>query len=240
MVKLSYKFEVFEGPLDMLLMLISKNKLNIYDINISTLLSQYLEQIEIMKERDMDIASEFMEMATRLVYIKSVSLLPKHEEEEDLRQELTGQLLEYQKCKEIAQILSQNVNMDKLVREPEQIPADLVYKRLHKCEELIKYYLSAVGRGKRFLPPPVQRFSGIVAHEFVSVGSQVVYLLRKLWKRGSRQFNELFVDKENKSERVAAFLAVLELIKSRRVKVQGEGDDCMVTLINGRGLNGDE
>ncbi len=240
MMKLSYKLEVFEGPLDMLLMLISKNKLDIYDINISELLAQYLEQIELMKNHDMDIASEFMEMAARLVYMKSVSLLPKHEEEDELKAELTGQLLEYQKCKEIAQKLAENVNMDRLTREPEKIPADLVYKRLHMSHELIKFYLSAVGRGKRFLPPPVQRFSGIVAHEFVSVGSQVIYLLRKLWKKGSRKFSELFKEKENKSERVAAFLAVLELVKSRRVRVQGEGEECTVMLINGGDTDGHE
>ncbi len=234
MTKLSYKFEVFEGPLDMLLMLISKNKLDIYDINISELLSQYLEQIELMKNRDMDIASEFMEMATRLVYIKSVSLLPKHEEEEELRAELTGQLLEYQKCKEIAAQLAQNYSNDQLVRDSEKIEADLIYKRTHLKEELVKFYLSAVGRGKRFLPPPVQRFSGIVAQEFVSVSSQVVYLLRKLFKTGSGKFINLFSEKENKSERVAAFLAMLELIKSRRVKVFGEGEECTVTLISRR------
>ncbi|MBP3704798.1 MAG: segregation/condensation protein A, partial [Clostridia bacterium] len=75
---LSYKLEVFEGPLDLLLTLISKNKLNIYDIPISTLLEQYMEQIERMQAADLDVASEFLEMAARLVHIKSVSLLPKH------------------------------------------------------------------------------------------------------------------------------------------------------------------
>ena len=79
---LSYKIEVFEGPLDILLALIAKNKLNIYDIPISQLLEQYMEQIRLMQESDMDVASEFLEMAARLVHIKSVSLLPKMEEED--------------------------------------------------------------------------------------------------------------------------------------------------------------
>ncbi len=96
MEKLSYKLPVFEGPLDLLLHLITKNKLNIYDIPIAELLDQYMEQIRAMQEEDLDIASEFLEMAARLVHLKSVSLLPKHEEAEALKQDLTGQLLEYQ------------------------------------------------------------------------------------------------------------------------------------------------
>ena len=101
--QLQYKFDVFEGPLDLLLSLISKNKIDIYDIQISELLDQYMEQIAQMRENRMDIASEFLTMASRLVYIKSVMLLPKYEEEaEELKKELTGQLLEYAVCREIA------------------------------------------------------------------------------------------------------------------------------------------
>ena len=100
---LRYKLPVFEGPLDLLLTLISKNKIDIYDIQISDLLDQYMEQINMMQENQMDIASEFLTMASRLVYIKSVMLLPKYEEEaEELKKELSGQLLEYAVCREIA------------------------------------------------------------------------------------------------------------------------------------------
>ena len=101
--QLNYKLDAFEGPLDLLLLLISKNKIDIYDIKISLLLDQYLEQISKMEEQDMDIASEFLEMASRLVYIKSVMLLPKYEEEaQELKRELQGQLIEYQQCREAA------------------------------------------------------------------------------------------------------------------------------------------
>ena len=103
METLSYKLEVFEGPLDLLLTLIAKNKLNIYDIPIALLLEQYMEQIERMQAENLDVASEFLEMAARLVHIKSVSLLPKREEEEVLRRELTGQLLKYKQCRETAE-----------------------------------------------------------------------------------------------------------------------------------------
>ena len=103
---LLYKTEDFEGPLDLLLHLIAKNKLNIYDIKISLLVEQYLEQIKLMQEDEMDLASEFIEMASRLIYIKTVSLLPKHEEIEQLKKELTGELLEYQVCKQVAQMFA--------------------------------------------------------------------------------------------------------------------------------------
>ena len=93
MEKISYKLPSFEGPLDLLLYLISKNKLNIYDIQISTLLDQYMEHIKAMQEQDMDVASEFLEMAARLVQIKTASLLPKHQEAEEFKEDLTGQLL---------------------------------------------------------------------------------------------------------------------------------------------------
>lgn len=92
-----------------LLNLIAKNKLNIYDIPIAELLEQYMAQIHEMQAADMDVASEFLEMAARLVHIKSVSLLPKKEEEAALKQELTGQLLEYQQCKEAAMRLARAV-----------------------------------------------------------------------------------------------------------------------------------
>ena len=89
MDKLEYKLDVFEGPLDLLLYLISKNKLNINDIQLTVLIDQYVEHIRQMQLQDMDIASEFLEMASRLIYLKTVSLLPKHEEAEQMKEELT-------------------------------------------------------------------------------------------------------------------------------------------------------
>lgn len=233
---LSYKIEVFEGPLDILLALIAKNKLNIYDIPISQLLEQYMEQIRLMQESDMDVASEFLEMAARLVHIKSVSLLPKmEEEEEELKRELTGQLLEYQLCKEIAAKLTPQVTFDKMIRETADIPADLTYKRSHDPGDLVKAYLNAVGRGKRFLPPPKERFSELVTKRFVSVSSQVVFVLRRLLKKSEIQFKKLFTGKTDSSERVAAFLAVLELVKGKRIRVEGDGDEATVKLLDGGG-----
>ena len=104
---LSYKLESFEGPLDLLLQLIARNKLNIYDIPLLELIDQYLEQIELLKEDRMEVGSEFLEMASRLLYIKTVSLLPKHEDVVKLKEELTGELLEYLVCQQMAKKLSE-------------------------------------------------------------------------------------------------------------------------------------
>ena len=233
MEKLSYKLETFEGPLDLLLYLITKNKLDICDIQISELLDQYMEQINAMQEADMDIASEFLEMAARLVYMKTVSLLPKHEEMEALRQELTGQLLEYQECKQVAAQLTERLNYNIYVREPAEVEPDKSYKRHHDPREILAAYLSAAGRGKRVLPPSPQSFSGIVTHRIVSVTSQIVYVLRRLWKVKSIAYESLFVEKREKSDLVATFLAVLELVKGKRVRIEGEGEAATVNLMDG-------
>ena len=181
---LSYKLDVFEGPLDLLLNLIAKNKLNIYDIPIAELLEQYMAQIHEMQAADMDLASEFLEMAARLVHIKSVSLLPKKEEEAALKQELTGQLLEYQQCKEAAMRLRERFSLDGIVRAQADIPADLTYKRHHKPQELPSAYLSMLGKKK---PPEPQKpedtISKLITRRVVSVASQIVFVLRSLWKK---------------------------------------------------------
>lgn len=231
---LSYKLDVFEGPLDLLLNLIAKNKLNIYDIPIAELLEQYMAQIHEMQAANMDVASEFLEMAARLVHIKSVSLLPKKEEEAALKQELTGQLIEYQQCKEAATRLRERFSLDGIVRAQADIPADLTYKRHHKPQELLSAYLSMLGKKK---PPEPQKpedtISKLITRRVVSVASQIVFVLRSLWKKRHVSLKELFRGKNDPSERVAAFLAVLELVKDKRLRVDGDGEDCEIKLTNG-------
>lgn len=230
--KLLYKLPVFEGPLDLLLALISKNKLNICDINVSELLDQYMQHIEAMREADMDVASEFLEMAARLVYIKSVMLLPKHEDEADtLRQELTGELLEYQLCKEMAEKLSlQTDGFGCFVRQQMKIEADKTYRRNHHPDELLTNYMAAVGRGQRRLPPPVDSFTPLVVKKIVSVSSKVVFVLRRLWQGTTVKLKKLYESAGSRSELVATFLAVLELVKANRVTVEGESDKMTVTM----------
>jgi len=219
---ISYKLDVFEGPLDLLLHLIVKNKLNIYEIQISLLLDQYMEQINRMREENLEVASEFLEMAARLVYMKTVSLLPKSEEAEDLKKELTGQLLEYQECRRIAAVMAEHASFDAFVREPGKLDTDQTYQREHLVRELTEAYDNAVGRGGRKLPPPAESFSGIVEHRIVSVSSRVFHVLRTL-RGGTCSLGRLIESSRSKSELIATFLAVLELMRAERIVLQDDG-----------------
>lgn len=240
MDKLQYKLEVFEGPLDLLLALVAKNKIDIYDIPIAELLEQYLEQIDLMREADMDVASEFLAMAARLVLIKTASLLPRQEEGEDPRLELAGLLIEYQQCKLAAQRLREQAAFDTVTRPAQELPADYTYKRLHHPLELCQALRAAWGKGKSLLPPKPENFSALVATHIVSVASQTVYVLRRLWRRGSIAYLALFAEKEDRSARVALFLAVLELVKSRRIRIEGDREDSPVRLLREKRQGGEE
>lgn len=233
MEKLSYHLDVFDGPLDLLLALIAKNKVEICDISISHLLDQYMEQIGKMQEQEMEVSSEFLEMAARLVYLKTVSLLPKNEEAEELRRELTGQLMEYQEWKRTAQTLAELFSWDSFVRQPAPLPPERVYSRSHHPNELLAAFLSAAGRGKRFLPPPAESFDGIVTRKPVSVASRIIFVLRHLWKQRRMSFHDLLWQSQQKSELVATFLAVLELVKNHRVRVDAEESGTTITLLTG-------
>ena len=230
MEKISYKIDVFEGPMDLLLHLISKHKVSINDVPILDLVEQYLDYVRRMQEEDLDVASEFLEMAARLVYIKTVSLLPVHEEAEELTQQLRGELLAYQDCKLLAGKLEKQANgFGYLERRPEQFPVDMTYTRTHEPNAIYRAYISAVGKGKRRLPPPVEAFSRIVAHRIVSVASRISFLLDRL-RAGRQPFLSLFEQAESRSEMVATFLAVLSLAKAKRVHIEGDGETLSVTL----------
>ena len=229
---LSYKLEGFEGPLDLLLQLIARNKLNIYDIELSVLIDQYLEQIELFKSEEMELESEFLEMASRLLYIKTVSLLPKHDEIVQLKEELTGALLEYMVCQQIAHKLSEMQDgFDRFVRKPEELEFDKTYELTHSADVIYLSYLAAVGRGQRKLPPSTAPFTKIVAKKIVAVSTKIVFVMRNLWKGGSKKLSSLYKTARSRSEMVATFLAVLELCKANRVRVDGDAENAEIKLI---------
>ena len=232
---LSYKLEGFEGPLDLLLQLIARNKLNIYDIELSVLIDQYLEQIELFKSEEMELESEFLEMASRLLYIKTVSLLPKHDEIVQLKEELTGQLIEYMVCQQMSQKLAEMQDgFDKFVRLPEELEFDKTYELTHSPDVMYLSYLAAVGRGQRKLPPSTAPFTKIVAKKIVGVSTKIVFVIRNLWTGSSKKLSSLYETAHSRSELVATFLAVLELCKANRVRVEGESDNAEITLIKER------
>ncbi len=223
MDKLSYKLESFEGPLDLLLHLIAKNKLNIYDINICELVSQYLDCINKMKEQDMDLSSDFLEMASRLVYIKSVSLLPKDNESEQLKDKLSGELIEYRTVKLLAAELAKNTDgFSKFVRRPDMPEVDQTYVLTHDSGVLSHWYLAAVGRGLRRLPPPTTAFEPLVKKPVIPVSAKIVYIMRRLFNGVKVKYKSIFSEVKSKSEAVATFLAVLELIRGGRIAMDDE------------------
>lgn len=235
MEKISYKLEAFEGPLDLLLHLISKHKLNIYDIPIVTLVEQYVDYVRQMQESDMYVASDFLEMAARLVYLKSVSLLPVYTEAEELKKELQGELIEYRDMKLMAQKLAETntPGFDLFVRQPVKMDIDQTYKRIHEPDELISAYISAAGKKINILPPPIEAFRDIVVKKVVSVSSKISNIFTKLKKKGQKTgFKSFFSDAQSRSDIVATFLAILELSKSKKILVSGEGENAEVELLD--------
>lgn len=233
--KLFYKLDDFEGPLDLLLALIAKNKLNIYDIKLSVLIDQYLEQIEYFRQQEMDISSEFLTMASRLIYIKTASLLPRQDEIEKLKEELTGELLEYSICRQMAEKLSEMTEgFDKFVKAPSDYNFDSAYELSHDSETLVNAYILAVNRAKRIAPPSVAPFTRIVAKKIVSVSSKIVFVIRKLALSGGGKLSSLYKAAKSRSELVATFLAVLELCKANRIEIGGtNSEDAEIKLIKG-------
>ncbi len=234
MEKLQYKLEVFEGPMDLLLQLIAKKKVSINDVPIMEIIEQYLEYVRMMQEDNLDISSEFLEMAARLLYIKTVSLLPVHEEAEKLVEELRGELTEYQDCKLVAgKLQNQAKGFDFYSRPPEEIEVDMTYTRIHEPVEIFKAYIAAVGKGKRRLPPPIEAFKGIVAHKIVSVASRISFIIDKFRLKKNHRFLSFFEESESRSEMVATFLALLAMAKAKRIQIDGQGEDVSITLLEG-------
>lgn len=215
--QLKFKLPVFEGPLELMLHLISKHKLDIYDIEISVLLEQYIEYIEQLKLSDLEVSSEFLTMAARLVYIKTMSLLPRHEEADELKRELVGQLLEYRLIKLVAEEFKLRYKGNLLfVREQQEIEIDRTYIRSHSADELLDAYLQLRTKVKQKQPPPKSEFTSIVSRRIVPVEARIVYILRTLYEKGEIDYS-LVLSSNDKSEKIATFLAMLELIKSKRI-----------------------
>ena len=235
MEKISYKLEVFEGPMDLLLHLITKHKLNIYDIPILELVEQYTSYVREMQEENMEVASEFLEMAARLVYIKTVSLLPVYDEAEELKNELRDELLEYRDCKILAGKLSQMTDgFNYTVRAfTEEVAPDMSYKRLHEPSELLGAYSLAAGKKLRRLPPPLDSFKTIVTKKIVSVGSKIESIVTSLKSKRKRKLYDIYREAKSRSDLIAAFLAVLELAKNKTIYVSGDGDDIQIELLEG-------
>lgn len=219
--------------MDLLLHLIDKHKLNIYDIPIFDLVEQYCGYVQQLQLEDLNVASGFLEMAARLVYIKTVSLLPKQEEAEELKRELTGELLEYRDCQLMAGKLGEIANgFGFFSRSPMTWPRDMQYSLQHSADVLVFAYLDAAGRGRAKLPPPVSAFHGLVERRIVPVATKIISVMRTLWDGRRLPFAQLFHSVSSRSEMVATFLAVLELVKAKRIDVEQLPGQDYVRILN--------
>ena len=235
---MEFHLENFDGPLDLLLHLIAKNKVSIYDIPIAEILDQYMEVLHTAEAMDLDVAGDFVAMAAQLVYIKSKMLLPRHEEEEeeDPRAGLVEMLLEYQRLKQASEFFREKgeLGRDIFVKQPENLgEAPKEYRQ--SVNDLIRAANNMLRRAQRQVPPPASAFSGIVGREPVPVETRITAILRRFVHQIRLPFKRLFEDAKSRSEIVATFLAVLELSKTRRIRLEGDGEEIELTLTNDKG-----
>ena len=218
-----FKLDMFEGPLDLLLHLISKHKLNIYDIEISLLLEQYMDYINDLDHEDYEDAADFLEMAARLIYIKTCSLLPHDEESKELKKELEGRIIEYSLCKQAALTLRDDYVGDLVfVRAAVKLPVNKTYTREHDPQCLYDAYMGISKKARESVPLKAKMFEPIVSHKIVSVTSKIIHVLKRLYKHGECDMGDLYDGMTEKSEKVATFLAILELTKSGRTEAVPE------------------
>jgi len=214
------KLDIFEGPLDLLLYLIKKDHLNIYDIPIVKVVEQYLQFLELMKLLDVNIVSEYLVMAANLINIKSKMLLPIEEEAEELkedpREELVRRLLEYEKYKEAAEFLRRKETERKryFKRSTPESKNTEVY-----IEASIFDLISAFGAVLKDVPKDV--FFEVVKDEF-TIEEKIHNLLHLLLIKDKISLDEIFSSAKNKLEIVVTFLAILELIKIKEILILQE------------------
>jgi segregation and condensation protein A len=230
---LKFKLDNFEGPLDLLLYLVGKHKLNINDIPIAELLEQYMEFINAYASDHTEVAAEFLEMAARLLYIKTAALLPKPEAAETLKRELEGRLIEYAMIKTLVLRMRGLYHGDTLtVRKPLSLRFDTSYALEHD-KRLLSDILDGIKlinvTAKFTALQKTDPFEGIVRDRIVSVNEKIVSILKILYRTGRCVLKSMFDEITDRAERVAAFLAVLELTKSGRILLS---DDNAVICFN--------
>lgn len=226
--------EDFDGPLDLILHLLSKNKIEIRDIPISLLLDQYLEWMEQRERLNLEVASEFVIMAAHLVYIKTRMLLSIDDQEAMSEMEQLMAALEahqhqesYEQVKGITQALAERYvrGQDYLTGQPQSLPQEKSYRYQHKPQDLTAAMLRLFQRGEGAMLPPTQAFHGIVGREPYPVETKARWILDQLMVGGVTRFRALFRKNQSRSEIVATFLAVLELCKSNQIYLAGTSED---------------
>ena len=240
----SETLEDFEGPLDVIFELLSKNKIEIQDVSITAILEQYLAYLEEMKRLDMEIASEFITMASHLMLIKTKMLLSAAEAAEaESELDLLRQSLVDRRRKEameqirlaVSQLEPRNeIGRCLFTKEPEPLRREQGYRYQHNVLDLLKSLDTISERNQRQLPPPTMNFKGIVGKEPYPIGRKTGEVLRQLVLRGVERLKNLFKGNKSRSEIVATFLAVLDLCKTNSVTLEDDinGDNPNVRLLD--------
>ena len=241
--KYEIKIDNFEGPLDLLCHLIEKNKLDIFEVKISDITDQYLDYINEMEQMNLEVTSEFVVMASTLLYLKSKTLLPKEsEDEEELTEEqLLQRIIEYKKYKEISKKLKEmyEVYSKRVFKLPDeiQLPKQQLEKDYDKSI-IPEIYEKIVNKNKVRINKNAQNIQKIAITDTYTVGSKVKDMYRELIKHKKFVFNKMFsVKKHNKNEVVTAFTGLLEM--SRRNKVLTEQEELFgdITVVKKQNKN---
>ena len=224
--------EDFEGPLDVIFELLSKNKIEIADVSIAAILEQYLAYLEEMKRLDMEIASEFITMASHLMLIKTKMLLSAAEaaEAQSELDVLRQSLLERQRREAMEQIRKaiavleprNEIGRNIFVKQPEPLRKDKSYRYKHTVQDLLRALDEIAERNDRRLPPPTVNFQGIVGKEPYPVSKKAGEVMRRLLLRGVERLKNLFKGNKSRSEIVATFISVLDLCKSNTVVLEDD------------------
>lgn len=239
---LTYRLDEFEGPLDLLLTLIDKNKVDIADIPIAEIFAQYMEYIEEAKKMDLEVACEFIVMASTLMVIKSKMLLPRDpEKESDPRLELVNALLIYQKAKEDAETLRPRYSeySGRLAKDNEEIPAEKGFPLGLDADLLTKALTVMVNRLKQSNEVPVTMINPLIKRRVVSVEEQIGGIVEKLSLHSEASFFFLLKDAADRSELLAAFMGILELIKIRRILFCESDEEAPFSILTKFKLNPD-
>ena len=227
--QIQYKLDMFEGPLDLLLNLISKNKMKIEDIQISIICDQYMEYIANAEKMNIDLSADFLVMASQLMLIKSRTLLPRNkEEEEDPAEELARMLLEYKHAKEASQKLGDMFSQynGRLEKDTDEIAPDRTYVAEHDVYLLQAALLRVMNTIETTDEAAEERIRPLISTKTVSVSERVYAILRIFLTEGYKlNVLKCFKDVYTKHEAVATFMAILELLRAGRVTLEENTED---------------
>ena len=240
--QLRFKMEVlsFEGPLDLLLAIVNKNKMSIYDIEISLLFEQYMEYITRMQDMDMEVAGEFIDMASRLMPIKSRMILPRESDDpkDDPRTEIIDALLEYQKAKENAGRLLPLYQRysGRMIKETDEVGVDKTFVADQDAMMLMAAFERIMTRQRvasaSMTSEPQKTLNTILTKKITPVPVKYFGVLRHLYQNGETDFETLIMTCKSRSDLIALFMALLQLIRNQLVSIVDENGDNPILKIN--------